>query len=236
MADQTTVETPISTAPPIDQGPAPWTMSHTELAAATGRPIMNDPQPDPPSQLPKGNFAPWEMYPEDLAKLTAQIKQATPVQPTAPVIPVDKNDGGQFKEPADFDGVFTNLVKQESGGKHFNDDGTLLTSAKDAKGITQVTGPTGVDPGFGVTPLQNNTKQEYLRFGRDYLRAMYDHYSNNVPMAVAAYNHGPGNVDKLINKYGDQWAAYLPQETKTYVKNILGPSKTKDQPPIIRNG
>lgn len=236
MADQTTVETPISTAPPIDQGPSPWTMSHTELAAATGRPIMADPTPTPPSQLPKGNFAPWEMYPEDLAKLTAQIKQATPTPPQASVIPVADNVGGQFKEPADFDGVFTNLVKQESGGQHTTADGSLLQSDKGAQGVTQVMPKTGTNPGFGVTPLQDNSKQEYLRFGKDYLRAMYGHYSNNAPMAVAAYNAGPAVVDKLVNKYGDQWQTYLPQETKKYVKNILGSSKTKDQPPIIRNG
>lgn len=230
MADQTTVETPISTAPPIDQGPAPWTMSHTELAAATGRPIMNDPQPDPPSQLPKGNFAPWEMYPEDLAKLTAQIKQATPVQPQASVIPVASNDGGQFKTPDGFDDVFDNVVQAETGGKHMNADGSLVTSDKGAEGITQVMPKTGTDPGLGVTPLQNNSKQEYLRFGKDYLRALYGHYANNPQMAVAAYNHGFGAVDKLINTHGDQWQAYLPPETKKYLKNVL------KQPPIIKNG
>jgi len=39
--------------------------------------------------------------------------------------------------------------------------------------------------------------------------------------AVAAYNHGVGNVKKKVAKYGSAWAQYLPTETKNYVAAIV---------------
>lgn len=40
--------------------------------------------------------------------------------------------------------------------------------------------------------------------------------------AVAAYNHGIGNVKKKAATYGGNWQAYLPTETKNYLSRILG--------------
>lgn len=84
------------------------------------------------------------------------------------------------------------LVQQESGGDH------SAVSVKGARGVTQVMPKTGKDPGFGVTPLQNDSREEYMRFGEDYLTAMLDRYDGNPRLALAAYNAGPGAVDKWV--------------------------------------
>ncbi len=65
---------------------------------------------------------------------------------------------------------------------------------------------------YGVTnpfdPVQN------IRAGVAYLRDLLDRYQNNESLALAAYNAGPGAVDK----YGQSVPPY--RETKNYVAHI----------------
>ena len=116
-----------------------------------------------------------------------------------------------------------NLIKKESAGVHTNPDGTLLTNPKTgARGIAQIMPNSGKDPGFGIKPLQNDTKEEHLRFARDYLTTMYNRYSGDMEKTLASYNWGVGNTDRIIKKYPDNWKSKLPNETKDYIKKILG--------------
>jgi len=65
---------------------------------------------------------------------------------------------------------------------------------------------------FGVinpfNPIEN------IRAGVSYLRQLLDRYSNNEELALAAYNAGPGAVDK----YGTAIPPY--KETRDYVSRI----------------
>ncbi len=63
-----------------------------------------------------------------------------------------------------------------------------------------------------------------IRLGSNYLRWMLGRYNNNRILASAAYNAGPGNVDKWVNKdlALDVWIETIPfKETRNYVKNVL---------------
>lgn len=85
------------------------------------------------------------------------------------------------------------LIQQESGGD------PNAVSPKGAQGLTQVMPATGRDPGFGVSPLRDNSPQENVRFGRDYLTAMLRRYPGRPDLALAAYNAGPGVADRFAN-------------------------------------
>jgi soluble lytic murein transglycosylase-like protein len=117
-------------------------------------------------------------------------------------------------EHAQRNGVRTDLVRAvvqvESG---FN---PAARSPKGAMGLMQLMPATARS--YGVTnafdPSQN------IRAGVAYLRQLLDRYQNNEELALAAYNAGPGAVDK----HGESVPPY--RETRDYVariNNMAGP-------------
>lgn len=89
--------------------------------------------------------------------------------------------------------ILPHLIQQESGGN------PNAISPKGAQGLAQVMPATGRDPGFGVAPMQGNSPQENVRFGRDYLTAMLKRYPGRPDLALAAYNAGPGVADRFAS-------------------------------------
>jgi soluble lytic murein transglycosylase-like protein len=57
--------------------------------------------------------------------------------------------------------------------------------------------------------------------GLKYLRWCRSYFGGDLRKAYAAYNWGPGNLQKLIAERGETWEANLPPETAAYVKFIL---------------
>jgi len=108
--------------------------------------------------------------------------------------------------------ALTDIMFSNEGG------GTIehpKVSPKGAEGPAQVMPGTKTSPGYGVRP-SDGTEADTVREGKDYLAALLGKY-NDPATALAAYNDGPGNVDKLISKYGDDWSKHLPDETLSYV-------------------
>jgi soluble lytic murein transglycosylase len=65
-----------------------------------------------------------------------------------------------------------------------------------------------------------------IALGSRYLRKMLDRYSGHLPMTAAAYNAGPGRVERWRPegecRDGEIWVETLPfMETRRYVRNIL---------------
>lgn len=89
-----------------------------------------------------------------------------------------------------------------------------------ARGLMQVMPKTGFDPGFGVKPMQNQTPEENVRFGTDYLSAMYRLHQD--PMkAWAAYNMGPNAFAGVLKAHPNDWMQHVPKETQDYVANNM---------------
>ena len=73
--------------------------------------------------------------------------------------------------------------------------------------------------------------QYNIRLGSGYIQRMMDYYGGSCPLAIAAYNAGPGNVNKWLRANGDprmggidwvKWIEDIPiSETRNYVKRVL---------------
>jgi len=68
-----------------------------------------------------------------------------------------------------------------------------------------------------VDPLNPTQAIEYAGW---YLRENYEKF-HDWQKALAAYNWGPANLANAIAKYGNNWFAYAPAETRNYVQRIL---------------
>ncbi|MEJ0015973.1 MAG: lytic transglycosylase domain-containing protein [Acetobacteraceae bacterium] len=80
-------------------------------------------------------------------------------------------------------------------------------------------------------PMLTSDPAHNMRLGTAYLREMLDRFGNSLPLAVAAYNAGPGRVDQWLPENGDprvgpvdmiDWIELIPfNETRNYVQRVL---------------
>jgi soluble lytic murein transglycosylase-like protein len=116
--------------------------------------------------------------------------------------------------------IFTRMIETESS---FNPNARNARTG--ATGLGQVMSATAQDPGFGVTPLRDRLDAvENLRFSAEYLSAMVRRYGGDYRKGLAAYNAGPGTVDRVGG---------IPEipETQDYLAKVLGgPMRPRARP------
>lgn len=149
---------------------------------------------------------------------TSSIESRRPTAPrTAPQL---------FAEAARSHGVDQRLLEavawQESRGR------MTAISPKGALGVMQLMPGTAAEMGVRADDLADN-----IRGGAQYLRRQIDRFGGNIPLALAAYNAGPGAVLRYrgIPPY---------RETQTYVARIMqqwqptasAPARPAPPPPL----
>lgn len=143
------------------------------------------------------------------------------------------------------------MLHNESGNRQADDAGNPVTSSKGAVGAAQIMPATAreVASNVGIKWDENRFRTDgaYNRaLGEAYFGQLVDRFGGNLTLACAAYNAGPGQVEKWCKEFGDprqggitndQWAAQIPfKETHDYLgkagaalsKPIITPSH---QPP-----
>ncbi|MEI6281512.1 MAG: lytic transglycosylase domain-containing protein [Alphaproteobacteria bacterium] len=183
----------------------------------------------PPTKAePAGEAAPAVSAEPDPEKMTAEQLDAYIARlqaETAPsgvkAAPVAVDDADlENMTPEELDAHIAAL-QRDLGGKveHRESRGNVnAVSPKGAKGPMQLMEGTARSPGYGVAPAKDSSPEENRRVGQDYLNAMIDQY-NDVPLALMAYNWGPGKVNEWM-KNPDP--TKVPKETRDYVNALSG--------------
>jgi len=89
-----------------------------------------------------------------------------------------------------------------------SDFDVYATSHKGAMGLMQLMPETAKDMGVKnpYDPVEN------IMGGTRFLKSLMDRYDDNIPLALAAYNWGPGNLERNPDR--------LPRETRTYIARV----------------
>ena len=162
---------------------------------------------------------PQYRYPEQLAEEDAARRRAQ--LPPTPQLP-------------DTPSLLQAMIKVESAGN------PGAVSDKGAVGLMQVLPSTAMDPGFGLpnvfdfaqqmgTQVGRRNEAEAKRlladptvgaaYGQRYMDAMLKRYNGNLEYALAAYNAGPGRIDKWLADGAD--FKKLPKQTREYIPKVL---------------
>lgn len=110
-----------------------------------------------------------------------------------------------------------------------------IVSHAGARGLMQLMPRTAQEQagkiGMSYSPSSLNEPSYNILLGSAYFQRMLDYYGGSYPLAVAAYNAGPGNVNRWINANGDprlpgadmlRWIEQIPIfETRNYVQRVL---------------
>ncbi|KAA9018816.1 lytic transglycosylase domain-containing protein [Sphingobium limneticum] len=110
-----------------------------------------------------------------------------------------------------------------------------IVSHAGARGLMQLMPGTAREQagklGMSYNPGSLNEPSYNIMLGSGYFQRMLDYYGGSYPLAVAAYNAGPGNVNKWVRANGDprmpgadmlRWIEQIPIfETRNYVQRVL---------------
>lgn len=140
------------------------------------------------------------------------------------------NRFGEALSKSDFYHLVKRVIKQESAGR------SDAVSPKGALGLMQLMPSTAremaQEQGVNYSSERLLKDPHYnMRLGTAYLQKMLHRYDHSAPLALAAYNAGPGRVDDWLSRIGDprkgeiseaNWMKRIPMsETRHYTQSIL---------------
>jgi soluble lytic murein transglycosylase-like protein len=136
---------------------------------------------------------------------------------------IHKSDEPVAESKSTGSNIMDKIAQVESSNQHTDAQGNLTESPVGALGKYQIMPETAKDPGFGIKPIKDLTKapeSEHKRFASEYYQAMLNEFNGDQEKALAAYNGGPTMVKEAVNKYGADWKAGIPAESKDYIMKV----------------
>ncbi|MFT9376079.1 transglycosylase SLT domain-containing protein [Komagataeibacter saccharivorans] len=146
----------------------------------------------------------------------------------------------------DPDATFAAMIHLESGGQQMDAKGNTITSGKGAVGRAQLMPDTArqVAQSVGLPWDETRFRQDGAynqALGQAYFSQLCQKYGGNQTLACAAYNAGPGNVDRWVKDIGDprtggisdaDFVAAIPfNETRNYVSRAGAAQSAPNEPP-----
>ena len=159
--------------------------------------------------------------PKDPAAKTYKVHRVNTIRTTKPVSERAALYDDMIAEHADLHGVDANLVRAVIQAE--SDFNPRAVSVKGAMGLMQLMPETAER--YGVLDAFNPSQN--IRAGVAYLKSLLVKYSQNVELALAAYNAGPG----AVKKYGGTVPPY--RETRKYVAKITDAVEAAPPKPVI---
>jgi soluble lytic murein transglycosylase-like protein len=115
-------------------------------------------------------------------------------------------------------GTMNRVWQTESGGALYP-----TMSKKGAIGAFQLMPDTARQ--YGANPYD---PVQSANAGGEYLHELLQKYAD-MNKALAAYNYGPGNLDKVLAEHPKDWMRYVPAETQNYVSRQGGSQRSNGQ-------
>jgi len=198
---------PVTTAKPSKQG-------------------YHDPVYDAPPKAATVDDQPIPSYKYDSAKDEEILKKLQKQDREKQKLPAGRPKPNKAPKPGTntSSSEFDKIRGIESGNRDYDDYSRPIVSPKGARYAAQVMPKTNANPGYGVKPAADAGPEESNRVGQDYFNAMKNKYGNS-ELAAAAYNAGPGRLDKILQKAketGRHWKEMLPAETQKYLEKFKG--------------
>lgn len=182
----------------------------------------------------------YKLYEKGLSQGDIQFSDATDMDAAFDAIMPKVNahmefskykSSGSLKDELSGD-IFKSILQVESGGRHTDKTGKIITSHAGAKGIAQLMPATAKEMAkeLGLPEDAINDPALNAQIGEAYLNKMINYFGDNT-LAVLSYNWGPGNVKKHIEEVGDPrkgevdmdyFLATVPsKEARQYVPKVM---------------
>jgi soluble lytic murein transglycosylase len=140
--------------------------------------------------------------------------------PTLPPLPAQTPEKALVHAIIHRESMFNPLALSQAGAR-----GLMQLMPATAKAIAKREGET-----YNIKRLTADPRYN-VQIGSAYLRQLIDAYGGFYPMAIAAYNAGPGNVAEWIAEFGDprtgnidliDWIESVPiYETRNYIQRVM---------------
>ena len=140
--------------------------------------------------------------------------------PVLPSLPIDKPEKALIHAIVHRESMFNTMAASPAGAR-----GLMQLMPATARHISKTIGKK-----YTADKLMDNP-QYNVELGATYLQHLIDGYSGFYPLAIAAYNAGPTNVNQWIREFGDprsgkiditDWIELIPiNETRNYVQRVM---------------